>query len=158
MARDELWEALESSITARARRLLEHYNVRFDHAARIASDGELWFHEQICMDSPIRLATSACNFVERVARTMVDPMLPIGFRVDGHVGKPLGDELGVPFVAEASDDIERVWEDGEIELIEEPDWQFLIEPLGLDQDDPKPSTRVRVASSKHREAVLAALA
>lgn len=237
MLPDGNWQNLVGFLTDRGRRLLEHYNVRFDHSARhaeaelvellrphqvvpgeavldaekllagltfdhspevpfrvgvcqmlldgqvlsqhpkeptckllpfamgresdalrsIAPDGEVWFQEWICMSEPIREAASPLTFIERLARTMIDPALPISLRVDVHVGAELGAVLGVPPVPEASDEIERVWEDPNIEIIEDPDWQFLIDPLDPDQEEPRPLTRLRVSSETHRDRVVAAL-
>ncbi len=123
----------------------------------VAPDGEVWFHERICMSEPIREAANPRTFIERVARTMIDPALPIGIRLDAHVGAQLGASLGVPPVPEASDDIERVWEDPHIEIIEDPDWQFLIDPLDPDQEEPSPFTRIRVSSEQTRDGVAAAV-
>jgi hypothetical protein len=237
MSPDRDWVKVAVSLTARGRRLLEHYNARLDRSARhpeaelvellrqhqvspgraaldaerllagltfdhspdvpfrigvcqllldghvpsqhpddptgsllpfavgresdalrsVAPDGEVWFHEWICMSEPIREAANARTFIERVARTMIDPAFPIGLRVDAHVGAQLGDALGVPPVPEASDDIERVWEDRHIEIIEDPDWQFLIDPLDPDQEGPRPFTRMRVSNEQTRDRVVAAL-
>lgn len=118
----------------------------------IGPDGAVWFQELMCMQRPIPQAESARIFVERIARTC-DPItrrLPFGLRVWAHLGAALAAALGVPHVPEASDAIERVWEDEDHQLTETPDWQFLIDPLDPEQEAPEPIMEVRTRSEAAR--------
>jgi hypothetical protein len=122
----------------------------------IASDGRIWFRELICMRQPIPEAKNARVFLERVLRTCdpVRPRFPYTARVWAHIGQDLASSLNVPFVAEASDSVERVWENHDVLIAETPDWQFLIDPLDPDQAEPEPIMDVRSRTYEtHKEVV-----
>jgi hypothetical protein len=117
----------------------------YDQTHSVAPAGSIWFQDFMSMPTSVLQAANLGVFLERIAR-LHDPVRrrPHAATVWGHCGEELAAALGVPFVPEASDTMERVWEEEARVITEAPDWGFIIDPG--DQEEPEPIMSVQTST------------